>query len=278
MLTKKTIGFLGAGNMGEAIIKGLISSGAASAGQLIASDSNKSRLLHIAETYEVKVFNKNYEVVKTAEIIVLAVKPSDLAAVCEEIALELDPDKLLVSIVAGKTIETIQHALRRFGLGQPVPMVRAMPNMPATIGLGATAIFAGSGVKGPAKKLARKLFESVGRVVEVREERLLDAVTGLSGSGPAYVYLIMDALIEAGVKAGLNRKEAKELVVQTTLGAATLAQQTDKDLAHLIKTVSSPGGTTIEGLKKLEGGDIRALMAATVEAATERATELAQTP
>jgi pyrroline-5-carboxylate reductase len=276
MLTKKTIGFLGAGNMAEALIKGILSSRMVSAGQIIASEKRKDRLVHIAESYEIKVYNKNYEVAKAADIILLTVKPADLAGILKEIGPELNGDKLLISVVAGKTTDTIRLGLQRGGPGKPVPIVRAMPNTPALAGAGAIGVFAGSGVDKNQLKLSMAIFKAVGKVVEVEEEALMDAVTGLSGSGPAYVFLFMEALVEAGARLGIARDKAETLVMQTTLGSARLAMESGKDLNELRDMVASPGGTTIEGLKKLEEGNLRTIVDQAVEAATRRAKQLSR--
>jgi pyrroline-5-carboxylate reductase len=274
MLTKKTIGFLGAGNMAEALIKGLLSSRVVSAGQIIASEKQKDRLVHMAESYEIKVYNKNYEVAKAADIILLTIKPADLAGILADIAPELSGDKLLISVVAGKSTDNIRQGLHLRGLRQPVAILRAMPNTPALAGVGAIGVFAGGGVKKTQLKLSMKIFEAVGKVVQVKDESLMNAVTGLSGSGPAYVFLFMEALIEAGVRQGLSVDTARTLVLQTTLGSARLALESGKDLTQLKDMVTSPGGTTIEGLKKLEEGNLRAIVDEAVEAATRRANEL----
>jgi pyrroline-5-carboxylate reductase len=277
MLTKKTIGFLGAGNMAEALIKGLVSSNLVSAGQILAGEKRKDRLVHMAETYEIKVHNKNFEVAKGSDILLLTVKPSDIGAALEEVAPELSGDKLLISVAAGKSTDTISGLLHRGGLKSAVPIIRAMPNTPALVGAGATALFAGSGVKKTGLRLATAIFKAVGEVVEVSDENLMDAITGLSGSGPAYIFLFMEALVEAGVRAGLPVETARTLVRQTTLGSAKLALESDMDLAALRDMVTSPGGTTIEALKKFDEGKLGDLVVEAVEAATLRAKELSRT-
>lgn len=281
MLTKKTIGFLGAGNLAEALIRGLLESRAVSAAQILASDKVTDRLLHMAEAFEIKVVNENFEAARSADIVFLTVKPADAAGVLKEIAPEMDEGKLIISVAAGLRTERIFDMLGEVpgttGLPHPVPVVRAMPNTPALVGEGMTALFAGGGATETHVSLARAVFDAVGRVIVVDEEDLLDGVTGLSGSGPAYVFLFMEALVEGGVKCGLNRKDAEVLALQTTLGAARLAFESPKGLADLRKMVTSPGGTTVEGLKKLdELGFARAVTEA-VEAAAKRARELSRT-
>ena len=274
MLSKKVIGFIGGGNLAEAIIRGLITSKASSPARILASDALSSRLIYIAENYEVKVYNKNYEAARNADIIFITVKPGDVRAVLKEIAPELDRGKLLISVAAGIRTTSITGALKESGLKDIVPVIRAMPNTPVTVMEGMTALFAGSGAGKEDLRNARAVFESVGRVIVVEDEDLMDAVTGLSGSGPAYIFLVMESLTEAGVKLGLPEKTARELSLQTTLGAAKLALESGKDLAELRRMVTSPGGTTVEGIKRLEEAEIRKAFVKAVEAAAKRAREL----
>lgn len=274
MLTNKTIGFIGAGNMAEALIKGLISSGKVSAAQVIASDSVKERLVHIAETYEVKVYNKNYEIAEGADIIILALKPTDMEECVTEIAQDLGKEKLLISVAAGVTTEKMHMWLRAAGLSEEVALVRAMPNTPALAGEGATGLAAGRNAGKKELELAHMIFAQVGKVLVFDDETLLNAVTGLSGSGPAYVFLFMEALCEAGIKSGLAYEDSRTLAIQTTLGAARLALESDKDFKQLRKMVTSPGGTTIEGLKILEDKGFYDILIDAVRAASKRAEEL----
>ncbi|MEE9542966.1 MAG: pyrroline-5-carboxylate reductase, partial [Thermodesulfobacteriota bacterium] len=198
MLTNKTIGFIGAGNMAEALIKGLTGSGKISAAQVIASDSVKERLVHIAETYEVKVFNKNYEVAEGSDIIILALKPGDMKECVTEIAPDLGTEKLLISVAAGVTTDNVHMWLKAAGLKVEVAVVRAMPNTPATVGEGITGLVAGRNAGKAELEIAQEIFTQVGHVVIFDDETLLDAVTGLSGSGPAYVCEFVEALTEGG--------------------------------------------------------------------------------
>ncbi|MEK7773346.1 MAG: pyrroline-5-carboxylate reductase, partial [Deltaproteobacteria bacterium] len=270
----KSIGFLGAGNLAEALIKGLLASKKVGPGQIVASDRISGRITHIAETYEIKVYARNYEVARNADIIFLTVKPNDVKGVLKEIASEAAPDKLLISAAAGITTTTVQETLKEAGMVRFIPVVRAMPNTPALVQEGATAICAGMGAGKAELKLARTLFESVGKVVVIDDEPLMDAVTGVSGSGPAYVFLFIEALVEAGVAAGLREDTAKLLAAQTVLGAARLALESPMTLEELVKMVASPGGTTVEGLKKLEESGFKGAVIKAVEAAVKRANEL----
>jgi len=276
MLTKKTIGFLGAGNMAEALIKGLLASKIVSPVQITACDKSSERLLLLAEKYEIKLFNKNFEVAKNSNIIFITVKPGDVTEVLKEIAPELTPDKLIISVAAGVTTDAISIALRSSGFAHHVPIIRAMPNTPVTVREGATAVFADANASASDLKLAAAIFESVGSVITVEDEELMDAVTGLSGSGPAYVFLFMEALCEAGESLGLGREAAKTLAIQTTLGAARLALEGGESLHDLRKKVSSPGGTTIEGLKKLDESGFKDAVIKAVEAAAKKAKELSK--
>lgn len=274
MLTKKTIGFLGAGNLAEALIKGLLASKSVTAGQIIAGDRISERLVHMAETYEIKVYNKNYEVAENSDILFITVKPGDVPGVVRAVASALRGDKLIITAAAGVTTKTVLENLKEGGHTGFIPVVRAMPNTPVIVSEGAIGICAGLGATEADLKLARSVFEAVGRVLVVDDEGLLDAVTGLSGSGPAYVFLFMQALADAGARAGLDKKTSLALALQTTLGAAKLALESDKSLDELIKMVSSPGGTTVEGLKRLRDGGLKGTVEKAVLAATARAKEL----
>jgi len=274
MLTKKTIGFLGAGNLAEALVKGLLASGRVTPGQVIAGDRISERLVHMAETYEIKVYNKNYEVAENSDILFITVKPNDVAGVVRAIAPAIAGEKLIITAAAGITTKTVLENLKEGGHTGFVPVVRAMPNTPVIVSEGAIGICAGLGASENDLELARAVFEAVGKVIIVEDEGLLDAVTGLSGSGPAYVFLFMQALAEAGTKAGLDKKTSLALALQTTLGAAKLALESDKGLDELIAMVSSPGGTTVEGLKRLRDGCLGATVEKAVLAATARAREL----
>lgn len=269
MLTKKIIGFIGAGNMGEALIKGLLASKKITPAQIFVADKVKERLAYIAEHYEAKVFTKNFEVAKGADIIIIAVKPNDVKSALEEIGSDLNKDKLLISIAAGVTMDYIRQCLPH-----PVSLVRVMPNTPALVMEGAVGICPGQGVSKEDSAIAAAIFEAVGKVQIIENEELMDAVTGLSGSGPAYVFLILEALSDAGVRVGLSRKTANLLAIQTVLGSAKLALESGKHFGELKDMVTSPGGTTIAGLEKLEECGVRSAIIKAVEAATKRSKEL----
>src|SRR4030067_92185 len=202
MVKKKTIGFIGAGNMAEALINGLITSHTVLPGSIIASDRNVERLAVLAEGYKIKAVNSNIEVVSGSDIVIMAVKPQDISSVLAEVR-ETVKDKLLISIAAGIKTSTIMETLLR-----AVRIVRAMPNTPALVLSGATALFVAGGCTQHDEKLALKIFDSVGKTGVLKDEGVMDAVTGLSGSGPASVFVILEALADAGGRVGRPREAA----------------------------------------------------------------------
>ena len=267
MTTDKKIAFIGGGNMAEALIKGLIAAGTAKPDHILVTDVSVDRLAHLHQAYGV-VQKGNVEAAREADIIILCVKPQVVERVLAEIASAVDAKKLVISIAAGIVIAKIEKALKE---GSHV--VRVMPNTPALVLAGAAAVAGGKNATNEDLALTQGIFNSVGRAVIV-EEKLMDAVTGLSGSGPAYVFVIIDALSDAGVKAGLPRQLALELSAQTVYGAAKMVLETKEPPGKLRDMVTSPGGTTIEGLHALEKGKLRATLMNAVEAATTRSREL----
>jgi len=270
MLTNKKIGFIGTGNMGEALIKGLTGTGAIDAGQITASDVRQDRLSHMRQTYGVEMVEDNSEVVRRSDIVVLSIKPQIMNLVLEEIADEVSPEHLVVSIAAGVPIAAIEA-----GLHKESRVVRVMPNTPALVGAGTAALSAGAHATEADLSLAQAVFDSVG-ISFVIDESLLDAVTGLSGSGPAYVFLIIEALSDAGVKVGLSRHMAQPMAANTVLGAAKLLLDTGEHPGLLKDMVTSPGGTAIAGLHTLEAGGLRTTLINAVEEATRRSRELGE--
>ncbi len=261
------ITFVGGGQMAEALIGGLLAAKLCKPAQLWATDPVSSRLDHLKREYGVKVGGQNREATAWADVVVLAVKPQVMDAVLAELKTEL-AKALVLSVAAGVPIRRIADAC-----GARTRVVRAMPNTPAMIRAGMTALAMGPGVREDDVACARQIFESVGKVVPV-EERLMDAVTGLSGSGPAYVFLAIEALADGGVKMGLPRATSELLAAQTVMGAARLVLETGQHPAKLKDQVASPGGTTIAGLHRLELGGLRATFIDAVEAATKRSQEL----
>jgi pyrroline-5-carboxylate reductase len=263
----ETIVFVGGGQMAEALIGGVLSANLYEPGRIWATDPDPRRCDHLKQKYGVRTGSSNREAVGWGNIVVLAVKPQVLDGVLKEIGNEL-PHALVVSVVAGAPIRRILDAG-----GHHTRVVRAMPNTPAMVHEGMTALAIGPGVQDEDATRVRNIFESVGKVVPV-EERLMDAVTGLSGSGPAYVFLAIEALADGGVKMGLPRDIAGLLAAQTVLGAARMVLQTGQHPARLKDQVASPGGTTIAGLHRLEQGGLRATLIDAIEAATKRSQEL----
>jgi pyrroline-5-carboxylate reductase len=265
----ETIGFIGSGNMGEALIKGLLKSGMAASHQVLANDIRTFRLDYIKETYGVSVYADLAEMAVRCHILVLAVKPQDVPAALKTVAsLAWPPERLLISIAAGVTLTALEGALPA---GSRV--IRVMPNTPALILSGATAMARGTHALDRDMELAAEIFNAVGRVVIV-QEKVMDTVTGLSGSGPAYVFLFIEALTDAGVRMGLARDVAGLLAVQTVIGAARMVVEMNERPAVLKEMVTSPGGTTMAGLHVLEKGGMRGLIMSAVEAATLRSQEL----
>jgi pyrroline-5-carboxylate reductase len=267
-LKKAKIGILGGGAMGEAIIRGILKAKLFSLQQVTVSDTTEQRLKYLKETYKIKIFSDNKKLVTESNIIIIAVKPQVLPTVMQECASCADKNKLFISIAAGVKTAALSSLLS--GSGR---IIRAMPNTAARVLESATALCLGPSATEADMKTAQKIFNALGKTVLV-EEKLMDAVTGLSGSGPAYVFLFLEALIEAGVKVGLTRAVASELALQTILGAAKLAAESGETPANLKAQVTSPGGTTISGLHILEKGGFRGLVMDAVEAATQRSKEL----
>jgi pyrroline-5-carboxylate reductase len=268
MALGKSIAFLGSGNMAEALVKGLLHAHVAEPHEIICSDRRAERGPELTKRYGVRFTRSNREAVEQAEVIVLSVKPQVMNKLLDEIAPVLNERKLVISIAAGVPIAAIERKV-----GHGVRIVRTMPNTPALVGAGATALSPGEHATADDLKQARALFDAIGKSVEV-EEGLLDAVTGLSGSGPAYIFLVIEALSDAGVKVGLPRDQAQDLAAQTVLGAAKLLIETGEHPGRLKDQVTSPGGTAIAGLHTLEAGGLRTTLMDAVEAATRRSKEL----
>jgi len=269
MLNSKRIGFIGSGNMGEALIKGLISSGSTPCENIVCSDIREERLKVIKDTFKINVTIDNLEVVSRSDIIIYAVKPQIMAAVLRETADSLDMSKIIISIAAGVPMAAIESCLNK-----DLRLIRVMPNVAVSVQEGASAVCAGKHAREEDIQLALSIFNSVGRSIFLKENYLMDAVTGLSGSGPAYIFLIVDALADAGVKVGLSRREALFLSIQTVLGASKMLLETNAHPGELKDMVTSPGGTAIVGLHNLEMGGLRTTLINAVEAATNRSVEL----
>jgi len=265
-----TIGFIGSGNMAEALIKGIIRAGVYLPRDIYISDVLPDRLEMLVAKYGVQRAQDNGALASTADTIILSVKPQMLATVLEEIKTNIGKNSLIVSIAAGKRIAAITDALG------DMPVVRVMPNTPALVGEGASALYANKKAK---KKLPEvvKLFSAVGRAVVVEDEDLIDAVTAVSGSGPAYYFLLMEEMIKAGIEMGLPADVVKDLVLQTAKGAAMLALEADKNgesPADLRRKVTSPKGTTEAAMEVFAKGDLGDIINAGVKRAQARSKEL----
>ncbi|MCG6894827.1 MAG: pyrroline-5-carboxylate reductase [Desulfobacteraceae bacterium] len=270
LLSGKVIGFIGAGNMAEAVVRGLLRADAVRPQQLAAADIDENRLEWMRETFGISIVKANTELVAASDIVILAVKPQVVQRVLEEIGDSMGPSKLLISFVAGLS----QDAIRARVAGQ-TRVIRVVPNTPATVSEAMSCI-ASDGPESPRDlETARSIFATVGRTLPLPEHHM-DAVTALSGSGPAYVFLIAEALADGGVRMGLPRPAAAELAAQTLLGAARLLLESGAHPGQLKDQVTSPGGTTIAGLHRLERGGVRAALMDAVQAAAERSVELGQ--
>jgi pyrroline-5-carboxylate reductase len=269
MLNDKTIGFIGGGNMAEALVKGLLAGGIPKKAILVA-EPQSARRSYMAKTYGISCLEENQEVVANSDAVILAVKPQIAAAVLQGTVIAKGAGMLIISIMAGVKVETLES-----GLPKGSRVIRVMPNTPALALQAASAIAPGTNATADDLDLARSIFELVGKAWIV-DEKLMDAVTGLSGSGPAYVLTFIEALSDAGVKNGLSREIATGLAAQTVFGTAKLLMETGEHAAVLKEKVTSPGGTTIAGLHMLEKEGFRGTVINAVDAATARSKELGQ--
>jgi pyrroline-5-carboxylate reductase len=267
-LEQSRIGFIGCGAMARALAGGLIDAGVA-ASQIVASDPFAAARNQFEQAIGAKPIEDNAEVVSQADVVVLAVKPGFVTSVLDDLDPSLGARPLWISIAAGVALDQLQSALPG-----GARIVRTMPNTPALVGAGATAYFPASSVSEEEIQLTEAILGATGWCWRAPNEGLLDAVTGLSGSGPAYVFLILEALADAGVRQGLPRDAAQALATRTVLGAAKLALETGIHPGQLKDQVTSPGGTTIAGLEQLEAHGVRAAIYDAVGAATERSKEL----
>jgi pyrroline-5-carboxylate reductase len=262
-------GFIGSGKMATALIRGMIRAGTAQPGAVSASDPLAAARAALAAETGATVVADNLQVVGRSDVLVLAVKPQSMPQVLDEVRSAVTAGHLVVSIAAGVSLATIAE-----GLGADRRLVRVMPNTPALVGEGASGYCLGPHARLEDEETVRACLQSVGRAFRVPEP-LLDAVTGLSGSGPAFVYVMIEALSDGGVRVGLPRNVATALAAQTVLGAARMVLETGAHTGVLKDQVTSPGGTTIAGLHALERGGLRAALIDAVEAATRRSAELA---
>lgn len=265
---RERVAIIGAGKMGEALISGFLESKALTPNQLCAADVAEKRCEHISETYKIECHPNTKKVVKNSDVIIIAVKPGDVRNVLEGVNAVLSHNKILISIAAGITTDSIAKYVAK-----DVPIVRIMPNIACFVREGMIAISSRSNVSKEQLRIVTELLSTVGKVVAV-EEKYLDAITGLVGSGPAYIYLIIEALADAGVRLGIPKELAILLAAQTTLGASKMIIRTGEHPARLRDMVVTPAGTTIEGLLELEKGALRALLIEAITKAAKRAKEL----
>jgi pyrroline-5-carboxylate reductase len=272
MLADRTVAIIGAGNMAEALLRGVFAAGVLQPERcLVANKCNDERLGRVASAWNVRTTRDKKRLMAESDVIVLAVKPHDMPIVLGEIAPFAGPGHLIVSVAAGVSLEAIERPLAG------VPVIRAMPNTSTAVRASATAIAPGRFAREVHLAIARQFFESVGWVGVV-PETMLDVVTAVSGSGPAYVYVLAEALVDSGEQAGLPRELALALVAQTVLGAGKMLTETGEGPQVLRRRVTSPGGTTMAGLEALEQGGLRAAVAAAVARAAHRARELREAP
>jgi len=270
MAAECILGVIGVGQMGGALVRGMVRAGVLAPEQIVVADADPERLAALAKELGVKTAASNSQAAERSESVLLAVKPGLAAGIANEIAAAVGGEQTLVSVATGVLIERLRDAL-----GRPdAAVIRVMPNTPALVGAGAFAV-AAPGVALERVEALKRLLEPLGRVVVVGEE-LMDAVTGLSGSGPAFVFVMIEAMADGGVAAGLPRSTAQLLAAQTVLGAAKMVLETEEHPAALKDAVASPGGTTIAGLSKLERGGFRAAIVSAVRAAAKRARELSE--
>ncbi len=255
--------------MGEVLIRGLVHSGRVKKSDILASDVNLERLAAVEKAYGIRTTSSNAELVKKASIVILAVKPQNVDPLLEELAGSSHEHHVFVSIVAGVTTERLAEKMHHQS-----GVIRVMPNAPASVQAGITALCPGRNVSPEDLGRAEAIFGCIGKTVILQNEALMDVVTGLSGSGPAYVFMFIESLSDAGVQLGISRKEASLLAAQTVYGAAKMLLETGKHPSELKDIVATPGGTTFAGLKMLEKCNFRSTLMEAVEAATRRSREL----
>jgi len=262
------LAFIGGGNMGGAIIKAIVNQKIALPDDIVVSDVDALKLKGMTKELKIKMTGSNIEVICEADVVVLAIKPQILSDVIEELKGHMVSSQLVISIIAGATLKTISEGLKHDSV------VRVMPNTPAQIGQGMSAWTASDAVTAKQRNIAESILNALGKQIYFDDEKYIDMATAVSGSGPAYIYLIIEALTDAAVHIGLPRLQAEDLVLQTVLGSALFLEQSDKHPAELRNMVTSPGGTTADGLLKLEKGKLRATISKAVIASYKKAKQL----
>jgi pyrroline-5-carboxylate reductase len=271
MLKDKKIAVLGAGKLGETLIKGLLDAGVINIANVRITAGHQQRLDQMRERFNVEGSLSNKVVSAAADVIILAVKPQTVPIVLSEIGDELTPSQVLISVAASVSTAFIEKHL-----AAAVPVIRAMPNTPCQLKKGMTGIAAGKNASSEHLELAKFIFDAVGRTI-VADEKHMDAITGLSASGPAFIYIVIESLAEGGVKVGLPRDVATELAAQTVIGAGSMVLETSEHPAKLKDMVTTPAGCTIDGILELEEGGLRVTLIKAVVKATQRAKELLET-
>ncbi len=263
------VAFIGAGKMAEALIKGLLKAGVMRQEQIFASDIDRRRLKYLQKKYRINVFGENLAISSISDVVILSVKPQVMDEVLGRIGGKIKRNQLVISIAAGIRLSRLEKAFPK------VPVIRVMPNNPALIGEGISAISSGKFAKDKDIKITEKIFSSVGETLRV-PEKLMDSVTALSGSGPGFIYYFLEALIEGGIAAGLPRDISKRLAIQTALGSIRTVKETNKSPEELRGWVTSPSGTTLAGLKVLDKRKFKKTVLEAIVAAKERAFELSR--
>ncbi|MEK6202225.1 MAG: pyrroline-5-carboxylate reductase [Desulfobulbaceae bacterium] len=263
------VGFIGGGQMGEALIRGIIQSGLYTADTILVAEPDSARRAYLTETYQIQAFDSGAPIWKSCTTVILAVKPQVMGSLLTAAQELISAEHLIISIAAGLPISFFEGHLP----GRQCKIIRVMPNTPALVLEGASALSGNTHVTPGEMSLAKSLFDAVG-VAVILEEKYLDAVTGLSGSGPAYVFTFIEGMIDAGIKTGLARGVAETLAIQTVLGSVKLMQESNKHPAVLRAMVTSPGGTTIEAQHVLERAGFKGIIMDAIEAATNRSIEL----
>ncbi|WP_198263642.1 pyrroline-5-carboxylate reductase [sulfur-oxidizing endosymbiont of Gigantopelta aegis] len=275
MINKK-IGFIGAGNMAYSLVGGLTATGV-SGENIWVSDPSADKMTQMADNFGVNVCQSNNALVQSVDIVILAVKPQQLAQVCKDISEDVQQNKpLMISIAAGVLSKDIEIWLNNDSINNALALVRCMPNTPSLVQSGATALYANSHVSDEQKTLAESILRAAGLTLWLDNENDMDAVTALSGSGPAYFFLVIDAMEKAGVQLGLDEKTAHLLAIQTAFGASKMALESDDSPETLRKKVTSPGGTTEKAIGILQEGQLETLFAKALEGARDRSIELAK--
>ena len=269
-LQGKRVAFIGGGTMAEAMMRGLFEKHLVPPSHVLVTGPRRERRADLAKRFGVKAIASNAEAASDAHVVILSVKPQVLPAVLRELKGKLGAEQLVISIVAGATMGSLRNGLDHTAI------VRAMPNTPAQIGMGVTAWTAASEVDREQRDRAKAILGALGEELEVDEENLVDMATALSGTGPTYVFLLMEALVDAGVHLGFSRRVAEELVLRTVEGSAAFARQSGRHLAELRNMVTSPGGTSAAAIYELEKGTMRTVLSRAVYAAYRRTRELGQ--